>query len=154
MQPSHNTQMGRFFPIFDRIAVAAIGGYQRHLSPHKGFSCAHRVLYGDLSCSEYVKHQIQAAGLARGIVMARQRFAACREANQILRSQWESNGNIQSRSRKKRFWRDNCGSGCTYWDCSGCDCGDVALPELDCGDFGDCGNSIDCCSGGDCGSCG
>jgi hypothetical protein len=37
-------------PIFDaalrQLAVASISGYQKHISPRKGFSCAHRVLYG------------------------------------------------------------------------------------------------------------
>ncbi|GCL38531.1 hypothetical protein H6F47_13070 [Sphaerospermopsis sp. FACHB-1094] len=28
------------------ISVSAISGYQKYLSPHKGFACAHRVLYG------------------------------------------------------------------------------------------------------------
>lgn len=38
-----------------QIAIACIGGYQRYLSPHKGFVCAHRRLHGGDSCSQYVK---------------------------------------------------------------------------------------------------
>jgi putative component of membrane protein insertase Oxa1/YidC/SpoIIIJ protein YidD len=34
-------------------ALAAIRGYQRFLSPLKGFSCALRVFTGDESCSAY-----------------------------------------------------------------------------------------------------
>ena len=66
------------------IAIAAITGYQRHLSPHKGFTCAHRRLYGGLSCSEYVKRSIAEQGLRKALFLARQRFKACSRANQIL----------------------------------------------------------------------
>ncbi|WP_242032792.1 membrane protein insertion efficiency factor YidD [Oscillatoria sp. FACHB-1406] len=35
----------------DSLAIAAIGVYQRHLSPRKGFACAYRVLHNRDSCS-------------------------------------------------------------------------------------------------------
>ncbi len=39
--------------IIDSLAIAAITGYQRYLSPYKGFRCAHRVLHQGESCSQY-----------------------------------------------------------------------------------------------------
>jgi putative component of membrane protein insertase Oxa1/YidC/SpoIIIJ protein YidD len=50
-----------------QIATTAIGGYQKYVSPHKGFSCAHRLLYGGESCSQYVKGAIAQNGLSRAI---------------------------------------------------------------------------------------
>lgn len=43
-------------------AVIAIDGYQRYISPYKGFCCAHRVLTGEDSCSEFAKQAILARG--------------------------------------------------------------------------------------------
>lgn len=63
------------------LAIATIGGYQRYLSPHKGFACAHRVLYGGLSCSEYVKQAIAQYGVIQAIALSRQRFQACKQAS-------------------------------------------------------------------------
>jgi putative component of membrane protein insertase Oxa1/YidC/SpoIIIJ protein YidD len=68
------------------VAVAAIGGYQRYLSPHKGYHCAHAALYGGLSCSEYGKQAIQVNGLAGGLILLRERFQACHEAAIAIRS--------------------------------------------------------------------
>ncbi len=69
------------------IAIASITGYQKHLSPHKGFSCAHRILYGGDSCSQYIKTAIAQRGLSGAIGLSQHRFAACKEAHHLLRSQ-------------------------------------------------------------------
>src|SRR6478672_7796472 len=69
-----------------QVATASISGYQRYISPHKGFSCAHRLLYGSESCSQFVKRTISQYGLIDGIKASRRRFQACRAANQILRA--------------------------------------------------------------------
>ncbi len=68
------------------LAVTAISGYQKFLSPHKGFSCAHRVLYGCESCSQYFKRVIAEEGIGQAIANAKGRFQECREANQILKA--------------------------------------------------------------------
>lgn len=67
------------------LAVIAISGYQRFISPHKGFSCAHRVLYGCDSCSQYFKRVIAEEGIITAIAKAKGRFQECREANEILK---------------------------------------------------------------------
>ncbi|PSB16409.1 membrane protein insertion efficiency factor YidD [Phormidesmis priestleyi ULC007] len=59
------------------IAISLIGGYQYHLSPRKGYSCAHRVVHGGDSCSEYVKNALADKSLFEATLLARRRFKAC-----------------------------------------------------------------------------
>jgi putative component of membrane protein insertase Oxa1/YidC/SpoIIIJ protein YidD len=80
------------------LAVTAISGYQKFISPHKGFSCAHRVLYGCDSCSQYFKRVIAEEGIIQAIANAKGRFQECREANEILRSR-----RAKCRTRKKYY---------------------------------------------------
>lgn len=127
-----------------QFAIASIKLYQRYISPHKGFACAHRVLYGGESCSGYVKRAIAQKGLLEALSSAGERFDACKAASLILRSQ-------QSESEKKN--RQNaptscqCSSAaseaCAQISCESC----IALPDcslLDCGSL-DC---ISCCGSG------
>lgn len=73
--------------LLTRAAVACITGYQRHLSPRKGFSCAYRVHTGGESCSQYVKRVLLEEGLVGAPAKTRARFAACQEAHLALRAQ-------------------------------------------------------------------
>jgi putative component of membrane protein insertase Oxa1/YidC/SpoIIIJ protein YidD len=59
------------------VVIALIGGYQRYLSPIKGYSCTHRIVYGGVSCSEYVKNTLTDKSLFESTLLARQRFRAC-----------------------------------------------------------------------------
>ncbi len=61
-------------------AASLITTYQKYLSPIKGFSCAHRVLHGGESCSQYVKRTILERGLSDAWPDSRQRFRDCRSA--------------------------------------------------------------------------
>lgn len=163
------------------IAIASISGYQKHLSPRKGFSCAYRLLHGGESCSQYVKRMIAQEGLLVAGKASRRRFQACREANRILRTRnylSSSDENNDQRDKKAKSTQPertnhdsqldcgNCPSDCPVvevancLDCtSGLDCG-----VLDCGAAGnhchaiDCGSGLDCgsldCGGLDCGGCG
>jgi putative component of membrane protein insertase Oxa1/YidC/SpoIIIJ protein YidD len=70
--------------IIDSLAIAAITGYQRYLSPYKGFRCAHRVLHQGESCSQYVKREVQSAGLLVALRRSRVRFAECKEASRVI----------------------------------------------------------------------
>ena len=72
-----------------KLAVMAISGYQKFLSPHKGFSCAHRVLYGCDSCSQYFKRVVAEEGIMNAIAKAKGRFQECRDANEILKRRKE-----------------------------------------------------------------
>jgi putative component of membrane protein insertase Oxa1/YidC/SpoIIIJ protein YidD len=121
--------------MLSRLALAAIGGYQRHFSPRKGYACAHRVAHGGTGCSGYAKAAIADLGLLRSIPAIRQRFADCRDAAEELRD--------AKRKREKDKWYDHCSAGC---DCSpGCD-----LPLRGCGKKADmtpdCDCTPDCCS--------
>ncbi|MEJ6480993.1 membrane protein insertion efficiency factor YidD [Nostoc punctiforme UO1] len=78
-------QISLFDSFTRQVSAAAITGYQKHISPHKGFACAHRILYGGESCSGYFKRVIAKEGLKVALVNSRERFQACKEANQILR---------------------------------------------------------------------
>jgi putative component of membrane protein insertase Oxa1/YidC/SpoIIIJ protein YidD len=69
-----------------RTAIVAIGLYQRHLSPRKGFRCAHRVLHGGESCSQHARARIASDGLIAGLSALRARLLSCREASVTLRS--------------------------------------------------------------------
>jgi uncharacterized protein len=121
--------------MLSRLALAAIGGYQRHLSPRKGYACAYRIAHGGTGCSGFAKDAIARDGLFRAIPAIRQRFADCRDAADELQE--------EKRKRRKDKWYDQCTPGC---DCSpGCDvpargCNKKAdvIPDCDC--------TPDCCS--------
>jgi putative component of membrane protein insertase Oxa1/YidC/SpoIIIJ protein YidD len=63
------------------ISISLIGGYQRYLSPRKGYSCAHRVVHGGQSCSEYVKNVLTDKSMFESTFLARQRFRDCNIAS-------------------------------------------------------------------------
>jgi putative component of membrane protein insertase Oxa1/YidC/SpoIIIJ protein YidD len=53
----------------DRIVMLLVRGYQRYLSPCKGYRCAHRVLYEEPSCSEYFRQSVGDYGSLRATVL-------------------------------------------------------------------------------------
>ena len=59
--------------------------YQRHLSPRKGYSCAHRVLHGGPSCSAYGKRAVLRCGPVRAARLVFRRFARCSAAARQIR---------------------------------------------------------------------
>jgi putative component of membrane protein insertase Oxa1/YidC/SpoIIIJ protein YidD len=59
------------------LALAAIRGYQRWLSPYKGFRCALRAITGGDSCSAYGYLVISRFGLRRGLGLLSRRMALC-----------------------------------------------------------------------------
>jgi putative component of membrane protein insertase Oxa1/YidC/SpoIIIJ protein YidD len=67
------------------LAGAAITGYQRFISPYKGFRCAYGALHGGPGCSEAVRRLIEAYGLLASWPKVRERFAQCRQAALTLR---------------------------------------------------------------------
>ena len=159
-----------------RAAASAIAGYQKHLSPHKGFSCAHRLLHRGESCSQYVKQVILEQGLWAAIPAVRSRFAECKVANQVLQAR-RTRHLLQAQHRlqeeeKPSDRRSAPDTSCSGVDgliscldcadpCAGIDCTDClnfhwpeqACPDLDCGSGLDC-SGLDCssldCSGLDC----
>ncbi len=65
----------------------AIRNYQRYISPYKGFSCAHRVLHGGESCSEYFRQLVARDDLSQAVARFQQRLGDCHQAHQMLRLQ-------------------------------------------------------------------
>ena len=73
--------------LLDYVAIQAIQRYQKHLSPHKGFSCAYSRLHGAESCSEYFRKQVRTYGLSKAIPLFEQRLRDCKLANATLKAQ-------------------------------------------------------------------
>ncbi|PFG38770.1 hemolytic domain-containing protein [Georgenia soli] len=67
-----------------RVADATIRGYQRYLSPRKGWNCAHLVAHGGRSCSAEVRRIIAARGVLGGAVPTAVRLFACYQAAALL----------------------------------------------------------------------
>lgn len=57
--------------------VWLIQWYQSYVSPHKGFSCAHRVLTGGKSCSGYALEQFQTQKFLYAYRATRVRMREC-----------------------------------------------------------------------------
>lgn len=57
--------------------LALIAGYQRFISPHKGFACAYRVHTGRASCSQLGYRAVRRYGFWKGLVLIRQRTVRC-----------------------------------------------------------------------------
>jgi putative component of membrane protein insertase Oxa1/YidC/SpoIIIJ protein YidD len=70
-----------------QAAIATLNTYQKHLSPRKGFSCPHRLLYGGDSCSEAIKQTLLQQNLSVALQNSPQRFRACKAAAQTLQQQ-------------------------------------------------------------------
>ena len=83
------------------FAIASITGYQKYVSPYKGFSCAHRVFYGGESCSQYVKRILGEVGVSEAITASRQRFSECREAHHKIKAFRLANSNERRQNDKK-----------------------------------------------------
>ena len=66
------------------IALLAISGYQRHISPRKGFACAYRVAHGRPSCFRLARRVIERRGLLAGLALLRLRLHACTTAAATL----------------------------------------------------------------------
>ncbi len=68
-----------------KIAILAVRFYQRHVSKHKGFSCAYNALNGEGSCSTIAVRVLSENTLSEAIPLIKHQFAECRCAMQKLR---------------------------------------------------------------------
>jgi putative component of membrane protein insertase Oxa1/YidC/SpoIIIJ protein YidD len=163
-----------------QTASSLITIYQKHISPHKGFSCAYRVMSNGESCSQYTKRLILEQGLGRSLPLIRERFQACKAASQTLKARRQNCHAIQSESsegdnepdvptegqepegnRRKNNGRSSSSRSVTNSTDTSNFCADSSCDSLYCTDLGcdaiDCG-SLDCgganCSSFDCGDCG
>jgi uncharacterized protein len=92
-------------------ASAAIEGYQRYISPYKGFRCAYRAKTGRASCSEYARRLVNKLGVSALAIGLPKQFARCRLAFATLSAYPLSNQYIDQHKRKRS---DSC-------DCNPCD---------------------------------
>jgi len=125
--------------IFKHAALRAITAYQRHLSPRKGFSCAHRVGTGGASCSAHGYRVIERCGLWMGLALLRRRLRACGELQRR-----RAGGRVGPRPFNAQA--GFCDPSCEAGDCefSGSDCGDCFEDfscgrEYTCADLRNCG---------------
>lgn len=108
-----------------QVAIWSINGYQRYISPYKGFRCAYAQVYGGRSCSVYGKAVIQQYGLRQGLKLLNHRFQVCREAMLILKIQAEQHSANCSETCGREM--GSCGHNCgdTSHSC-GINCGGQA----------------------------
>ncbi|OKH19343.1 membrane protein insertion efficiency factor YidD [[Limnothrix rosea] IAM M-220] len=125
--------------LMGQVLNFAIWLYQKFLSPHKGFVCAYRKLYGDASCSEYFRRAIAHGGLADAIPLFQRRLFDCKQAKQqLLYSSLSYQMMANNKRRRKQRGLDFCDCGdldfdgtpdclegcdCDFCDCDFCDCG-------------------------------
>ena len=116
-----------------RLLVAAIRGYKRHVSPHKGFACAYRVHAGCASCSTLGLRAISRYGAWRGLGVLRLRLEQCHRVAEEHRAR-----PVAPRIAQAGFVDCDvpCDGSCI--DASMCDACEIATC-LDCSDIGDCG---------------
>lgn len=68
-------------------AIAMINRYKSSVSPYKGYTCPHRLVYGEESCSDFVKRVLIQQSLSEALNSSYHRFKACNQARHILRTQ-------------------------------------------------------------------
>lgn len=115
------------------LALALIRGYQRWISPHKGYCCAYRAHTGGPSCSALGYRAIRRHGLRGGLGLLRERLFLCGLAHRR---------HGPALPRVPRLQRGDCDPGC----------GDLSC-DLDsrgrCGNVGSCADLLDCSSLGE-----
>ena len=126
----------------------AIRDYQRYISPHKGFSCAHRKLYGKASCSGYFRESVAKEGLSKSLQLFPDRLAECKEAYLILQSQKFGSKEKDSEKNKEQKIEE-----AHKTEQSGCDCCSGIDPFNGCDTSGDSISSAADSSGCDFGAC-
>lgn len=77
-----------------QMAIASINVYRTHISPRKGFSCPHRLLHENESCSDYAKRVFTEQRLSTALQMTSQRFRDCKAAATMLSLQRAQGGCI------------------------------------------------------------
>ncbi|ARV58360.1 hypothetical protein BZZ01_06660 [Nostocales cyanobacterium HT-58-2] len=79
-------------PLAKSMAINSIIAYQKYISPHKRFSCSHRLLHGGDSCSNYVKRMLSEQSLKEAVQSSLQRFKDCAQASKVLETRSSTNG--------------------------------------------------------------
>ncbi len=64
--------------MLNKIAILGINGYQKYVSPYKGYKCAYSYYTKECSCSEYAKKNIMTYGIMKSIPLINLRLKECR----------------------------------------------------------------------------
>ena len=75
--------------MLNKLSITAINLYQNHISPHKGYCCAHRAYTGEDSCSQYAKVAIAENGLFSAFPLIKEQFDKCSLAAEKMRKERE-----------------------------------------------------------------
>ncbi|WP_230020426.1 membrane protein insertion efficiency factor YidD [Massilia sp. Bi118] len=122
-----------------RLALAAIRGYQRWISPYKGYRCALCAVTGGESCSNYGFRVIERFGLRRGLGLLDRRFELCGHVHRRLAVAAQAPSRPHPRSPVRNPWRHKEQGVCDLpCDAPGCD-----LPDLHCHGGRACGGAGD-----------
>jgi putative component of membrane protein insertase Oxa1/YidC/SpoIIIJ protein YidD len=115
---------------FRWLALAAIRGYQRWISPYKGFHCAYRVHTGCASCSALGHRVIRRFGVWDGLPLLRERMARCGAVHEAHRQQQVMTAATVAAEPRRlpAAQRGDCDLGCApdlpcdgHHGCAGCD---------------------------------
>jgi putative component of membrane protein insertase Oxa1/YidC/SpoIIIJ protein YidD len=100
-----------------------IAGYQRYLSPYKGFCCAYREHTGRASCSMLGRRVIRARGLFSGLVLLSKRFRRCSQSAAVLQAEAQTEAPLEAPSAPDKTTEkasDKNKSACTAANASCC----------------------------------
>ena len=130
------------------LAICLITLYQKHISPRKGYCCAHRYRTGGMSCSQYAQSVISRHKFRRAISLFIARLKLCKRSAKIIRRNTQNTSgqntdpDTAKKSRKSSSTLAACDGGAL-----GCDA--AAQGGICCVDIASCGGA-DFCSGPDC----
>lgn len=121
--------------------LASILGYQKWISPYKGFQCAHQALHGQGSCSNYGLRAFEQHSLVAAWWLLRGRLAECKLAygTIVAMSSQEENKKKRRRDTGNRSRVCDAANACAFVpDFSGCLDPAACIPDsstcsLDCG---------------------
>jgi uncharacterized protein len=114
------------------IAIGAIQVYRRHLSPRKGYSCAHNALRHCGSCSDFGLKVYRRLGFSTATALMLRRLADCRADYArivLMKARAEDDQPDPPHDRRKRD-----ASICTPVDALNC----LPFPDAACLDVGGC----------------
>jgi putative component of membrane protein insertase Oxa1/YidC/SpoIIIJ protein YidD len=105
------------------IAAGSISGYQRYISPHKGYCCAHRAHTGHSSCSEFARKIVLRHGVIALLRALPRQLQRCRNAYAVLLAAAIAAAAAPEQDPQKKKDPNSCGDACDPTDCIDLDCG-------------------------------
>jgi putative component of membrane protein insertase Oxa1/YidC/SpoIIIJ protein YidD len=85
------------------MGVTLIEGYQRWISPHKGFCCAYGALHGSGTCSSIGKSIMREQGMLKFLRLMPAQFGACKTAASVLATETAEEKQARSRALLAKY---------------------------------------------------